>query len=89
MIERQLKLCLSAVCCLLLCGSIAFGQRQITGKVTDADTGDPLIGASISVTGTTNGTISDINGSYRLNVSTDAPSLRIAYTGYAEQTIIA
>jgi TonB-linked SusC/RagA family outer membrane protein len=67
----------------LLLGSagVAFGQRTITGKVTDAQ-GEALIGATIVVKGTTSGTSSDVNGAYRLNVSDGAKSLMVSYSGY-------
>ncbi|MBL7826144.1 MAG: SusC/RagA family TonB-linked outer membrane protein, partial [Saprospiraceae bacterium] len=87
MIDRQLKSCLALVCMLLFLGSNALAQRQITGRVTDAESGEALIGASITVTGTTVGAIADVDGNFRLNVPADATSLRIAYTGYGDQTI--
>ncbi|HJW28606.1 MAG TPA: carboxypeptidase-like regulatory domain-containing protein, partial [Saprospiraceae bacterium] len=46
----------------------ATGQRTITGKVTDAQTGEGIIGANIVVEGSTTGTVSDFDGSYTLNV---------------------
>ena len=73
--------------CFLLCGSsLMFAQRQITGKVTDAENGEALIGASVILVGTTTGTITDYEGNYRLSVPTDATKLRITYTGYGEKT---
>ena len=42
---------------------------SVTGKVTSADDGESLPGVNIVEKGTTNGVVSDINGSYAINVS--------------------
>ncbi len=60
-------------------------KRQITGTVVDAN-GEPVIGANIVETGTTNGTVTDINGRFSLNVEDNA-TLKISYIGYLEQHI--
>ncbi len=63
------------------------GQRQVTGRVTDAESGEPLVGVSVVVAGTTNGASTDVDGQYTLRVPEGAAELRISYTGYAEQTL--
>ena len=72
---------------LLMVASLqVFGQdRTISGTVTDAD-GEPLIGATVVVSGTSTGVITDIDGNFMIQASDDA-SLEISYTGYALQTI--
>ncbi|MEN6598279.1 MAG: carboxypeptidase-like regulatory domain-containing protein, partial [Proteiniphilum sp.] len=60
-------------------------QNTITGKVTDKK-GEPIIGANIIEVGTTNGTVTDIDGNFTLNVSDDAV-LRISFIGYIEQNV--
>ncbi len=70
------------VVCALALGSFAYGQRTISGKVTDITTGDPLIGANILVVGTSTGTATDIDGGYTLNLPAGATELEISYTGY-------
>ena len=60
-------------------------QVQITGRVIDG-TGEPLIGVSILEKGTTNGTITDWDGNYTLNVSSDA-TLQFSYIGYKNEEI--
>ncbi len=73
------SLCLSAL--IVLWGGLL--SAQVTGVITDAANGDPLIGASVFVKGTTTGTISDIDGSYSLNASaTDI--LVFSFVGYTE-----
>ena len=67
------------VLALLLC-NFTFAQRTITGTVTDAETGEPLIGANILVVGSSTGTITDFDGAYSLNVSENAKELEFSYT---------
>ncbi len=67
--------------------NFALAQRTITGTVTDAANGEPLIGANILVVGTSTGTITDFDGTYSLNVSEDAAELEFSYTGYASQRV--
>ncbi len=63
-----------------------FAQRQITGNITDGDTGDPLIGASVLLKGTSSGTITDIDGNFAVTANT-GDVLEISYTGYAAQDV--
>jgi len=70
---------------LLLCLSsiTAFAQeREITGKITDAETGEALIGVTIQVKGTTIGTITDFNGNYSIQVTSGDDVLQYSYVGY-------
>ena len=60
-------------------------QAQITGRIIDS-TGEPLIGVSILEKGTTNGTITDWDGNYTLNVAADA-TLVFSYIGYKNEEI--
>lgn len=64
---------------------VSYGQRTISGTIIDNDTNEPLIGASVLVVGTTTGTITDIDGSYSLNVPADATAIEVSYTGYGTQ----
>lgn len=62
------------------CIGVSFAQeRQITGKVTDAN--ETLIGVSVSVQGTTKGTLTDVNGNYTIKVKT-GETLVFKYLGY-------
>lgn len=60
-------------------------KKQITGKITD-EQGEPVIGANIIEKGTTNGTITDIDGNFSFRVEEDAV-LQISYIGYLELEI--
>ena len=60
----------------------------LTGKVTDSDTGEPLVGAQVFVKGTFVGTTTDVNGSYSLDFDGDA-TVVVAYIGYKTQELSA
>ena len=62
-------------------------QRTITGTVTDGETGDPLIGASVLVIGTSTGAVTDFDGKYSINIPEDATELEFSYTGYTATRI--
>jgi TonB-linked SusC/RagA family outer membrane protein len=66
--------------------SMAIAQRTITGTVTD-DAGEGLIGATVLVQGTSVGTTTDIDGSYRVVVPAGYDMLQYSYTGYATKTM--
>jgi len=73
----------------LLFGSISmtFGQRSISGKVTDS-AGEALIGANITAKGAAGlGTITDVEGMFSLSVPTNITTLVFSYTGYETQEI--
>lgn len=60
-------------------------QKAISGKVVDSK-GESIIGANIMEKGTTNGTITDFDGNFNLNVAANAV-LQISYIGYKTQEI--
>lgn len=62
-------------------------QGIIKGMVVDAK-GEPIIGANVVATGTTNGTITDIDGVFKINVK-PGTKLKISFIGYSEQTVVA
>lgn len=74
---------------LLLVGTTVFSQRTLTGKVTASDDGSPLIGASIALKGTSLGTVSDIDGSFTLQIPQNVTeaTVVVTYTGYKDQEI--
>jgi tonB-linked outer membrane protein, susC/ragA family len=60
---------------------VAFAQNQVTGHVADA-TGEPIIGANVTVKGTTVGTITDIDGNFTLEVGSTDGTLVVSFIGY-------
>lgn len=63
-------------------------DQKLKGQVIDAQTGDPVIGVNVLVKGTTNGTITDIDGKYELNAPAGAV-LQISFIGYKTVEITA
>ena len=57
-------------------------QDGLRGVVTDMVTGEPLIGAGIIIEGTTEGTVTDVDGSYVLALPEGTHSLSVSYIGY-------
>lgn len=66
--------------------SFAMAQRTITGTVTD-EGGEPLIGASILVKGTSSGTVTDIDGTYSLAVPDGSTTMVFSYTGFSTKEV--
>ena len=71
-------------------GNVSSGRQQqaqiVTGIITDK-TGEPVIGANIIVKGTTNGTISGMDGRFSLEIPNNNAVLQVSYIGYLNQTI--
>jgi len=83
----MIKLYLSlAMCCLLFFTATA-QNRIVTGQVSDAKTGETLIGVSILLKGTTQGTSSDGNGKFSISVPDNAAVLVFNYVGYANREV--
>lgn len=62
-------------------------QRTVTGSVVDASNDSPLIGVSIRIKGTNQGTISDLNGKFSLSNVNSKTTLIVSYVGYNAQTV--
>ncbi|MDR3267635.1 MAG: TonB-dependent receptor [Tannerella sp.] len=76
---------LCMLCVLSCCSLAAHAQKQVTGTVTDANS-EPIIGANVIEKGTTNGSITDVDGKFSLTVSDNAV-LQISFIGYVTQEI--
>ena len=66
--------------------SFAVAQRTITGTITDKS-GGPLVGASIVVKGTTNGSVTNVDGNFSLQVPNNASTLIVSYVGSTSKEI--
>ncbi|WP_245994925.1 SusC/RagA family TonB-linked outer membrane protein [Mangrovibacterium diazotrophicum] len=71
---------------LLVFSGFAQAQRSITGVVSEKDTGEPIPGAAVVVKGTTNGTSTDLDGKFSLQVS-DGDVLQVSFVGFTLQEI--
>lgn len=75
------------LCCVLACGASA-QQYKLRGTVTDGNTGETLIGANVVLKGTTNGTVTDIDGRFELTLNELPPyTLVVSFVGYTAQEI--
>ncbi len=82
--KAKLMLCL----CLLLAATTMFAQNlTVTGVVTEKATGYPAIGVSVLVKGTTNGTITSMDGDYTLNDVPKNATLVYSYVGMSTKEV--
>ena len=66
----------------------ASAQTTILGEIRDADSGEGLISATVIIKGTTEGTVTDFDGTFRFEIDEDLPVTLVAsYTGYVPQEI--
>ena len=72
---------------LLVCSTVAMAQNRVSGVIRDAQ-GEPLVGVSVVEAGTQNGTVTDVDGRYSLDVKRGA-QLNVSYIGFEPQTITA
>jgi TonB-linked SusC/RagA family outer membrane protein len=77
----------SALSLVFLLWGIAAYSQTVSGTVTDAETGEPLIYANVAVVGTTTGASTDFDGKYSIDLPAGATQLQFTYTGYATQTV--
>ena len=63
-------------------------QIIVEGNVTDSK-GNPLPGASVIESGTNNGTTTDFDGNFSLNVDKENPTLEVSFIGFIAQNIVA
>lgn len=68
--------------------AIIWAQGTIRGKVTDAETGEDLIGVTVVIDGTTQGTITDIEGKYTIpNLDAGTYTIQVSYIGYETKKV--
>ena len=83
--EKRLSMFLA---CLFLSLGMALAQTQVSGTVTSAENGEPIIGAAIKVVGTNTGTVTDVNGRFSLSVSVGS-KLQFSYIGMKTKVVAA
>ena len=66
---------------------VVLAQRTITGRVADSQ-GQPLIGVTVLVKGTTIGTTTDVDGKFSIQVPDDQSTLQLSYIGYTQQDVV-
>lgn len=68
----------------ILLPSLVFGQSKITGSVSSAKGNEPIVGVSVAVKGTTQGTTTDANGKYSITASNNA-TLVFSFVGFVKK----
>ena len=63
---------------LLLAAQSVFAQRAVSGTITDAETGDPLIGAYVVAKGTSSGTVTDFDGKFAFTLPEGVTALEVS-----------
>ena len=71
---------MTAACLLMGMTAVMAQNTKVTGQVLD-ENGDPVIGASVVVKGTTIGTVTDFDGNFTLDVPSNEKHLEISYVG--------
>lgn len=88
--KRNMKKILLSLTCIAISFSYAWAQQKISGKVLDAKTSDPLIGASVAVIDTATNTVAtggvvDEDGNFTVEApNPDGSIIRVSYVGYKE-----
>ena len=79
---------------LLLCSAVVFAfssalaqERTVSGKVTSSEDGSPLPGVNVVIKGTTNGTVTDADGNYKLSLPSNGGALVFSFIGLQTQEI--
>jgi TonB-linked SusC/RagA family outer membrane protein len=70
----------------MLCANVLFAQQKISGTVTDASN-EPLTGVNVVIKGTSQGTVTDFNGAYSLEVPGSASVLEFTFVGFVTQQL--
>ena len=83
--EKRLMMFLAA---LFLCVGTALAQTEISGTVISSEDKQPVVGASILVAGTQNGTVTDVDGNFKLSAAAGS-KLVVSYIGMNSKTVTA
>ena len=81
--EKRLTMIFAA---LFLCIGMALAQTKVSGIVTSAEGGEPVVGASVKVVGTNTGTVTNIDGQFQIQIANGA-KLEISYIGMQTKTV--
>ena len=84
--RKMRKILLLGAVCMLVSASVLQAQIRVSGKITGTDDGSALPGVNVIEQGSSNGTITDVEGNFSINVPEDA-TLSISYIGYTTQQI--
>ena len=77
---------LTLLFCLMFVSKLALGQQTVAGLVTNAQSGEPIPGVNVVIKGTSQGTVTDVNGTYSIQASA-SEVLVFSYVGSATQEV--
>lgn len=84
----KIKYFLQVVLLMLFFVQLSFAQaKMVSGSVTDQNTNEPLIGATVLVKGTNTGTVTDLDGKFKIEISSSSDILVFSYIGYLKQEL--
>lgn len=84
--SRLRRILLLGACIQMFCVSMAFAQ-QVSGKVTSVTDGEGIPGVNIVIKGTTSGTVTDVEGNYKISDLPDEATLVFSAIGYATEEV--
>lgn len=73
--------------CLFIGIGIASAQNSVVRGIVVGDDGEPLVGASVALPGTTTGAVTDVNGKFSFKAPASAKSLKVTYIGMESKTV--
>ena len=85
--KNQLKHFLLFAVFVIFGTATAVAQATLKGKIVDAESNEPLIGATVSVKGSTEGSVTDIDGVFSLKITTSGTTVEFKYLGYKTKTM--
>jgi len=75
--------------CLCMTCAVAMAQTRVTGTVVSQEDGMPVVGATVQIVGTSQGTVTDVDGKFSLDVPSRNSTLRISYVGMQTMEVTA
>lgn len=84
--KAPIILLLLLLCQAMLFSAFAQGDSRLSGKVTDMN-GEPLPGVSVKLAGTKTGTVTDVLGTFSLNITEKSGTLELSYIGFETQMV--
>ena len=75
--------------CLFLSVGMAMAQTKITGTVISEEDGEPIVGATVKIAGTTQGALTDVNGKFTVTLPQGKKTLQVSYVGMVPQSVAA
>ena len=82
--EKRIKMLFS---CLFLFVGMAMAQTKVSGTVISSEDGEPVVGATVKIEGTSLGTVTDANGNFRISVPNGKKNLKFSYVGMTTKVL--